>query len=160
MVMGHMHIPFATEHDGVLVINPGALASSGLLMRQVVQTVARLHLQPNTTPQIQHFDVHTQQPYQPQIDWDAGFKVALTQFTASIAAPDLQAEYDWLLREVYRLDPEYCERVILPLSHECWSGQRDLISLADLAQTLHNGANPPPEIIVKIRESPTLRQYL
>jgi putative phosphoesterase len=160
MVMGHMHIPFATAHDDVLVINPGAIASSGLLQRQIVQTVARLLLQPDTPPQVQHYEVHNQQPYQPQIDWEAGFKAALTQFAATIAAPDLLAEYDWLLREVYRLDPEYCERSILPLSHECWAGQRDFISLADLTQAVSNGAEPPPAIIAKLRESPTLSQYL
>ncbi len=160
MIIGHMHIPLAIEHEGVLIINPGAIASANLLTRQTVQTVARLQLQPNTPPAIQHYDVNTRRPYQPQIDWDAGFKAAQAQFTASIAAPDLQAEYDWLLREVYPLAPQYIESVLLPLSHECWAGTRDLISLADLVQALYNGPESPPHLIAKMRESPTLRQYL
>ena len=160
MVMGHMHIPFAREHNGVLIINPGAIASANILTRQKIQTVARLHLQPNSVPEIQHFDIHIQQPYTPQIDWQAGFKVALAQFTASIAAPDLQAEYDWLLREVYPLAPHYIEAVVLPLSHACWARERESISLADLVQAMADGPEPPPELIAKVSNSPTLREYL
>src|SRR5262249_27446015 len=40
MVFGHTHVPMACAQDGVLLVNPGAIASGNAITRQRVQTVA------------------------------------------------------------------------------------------------------------------------
>lgn len=101
VVFGHTHIAMAVEFEDVLLINPGAIASGGHFVRQTVQTVARLEL--NGTPQIKFFTLDGN-IYEPTVDLEAGFKVAIEQVTESIASP-VQASIPFgLLHEIFTSD--------------------------------------------------------
>jgi putative phosphoesterase len=40
LIYGHTHNPMACRHNGVLLVNPGAIASPNAYTRQRIQTVA------------------------------------------------------------------------------------------------------------------------
>jgi predicted phosphodiesterase len=85
IVFGHTHIPMAIEHDGVLLINPGALAAPNPITRQRIQSVAILSIRDDGAPFVTHIDLaYPDHPFTPRIDWQAGFRSAHAQFTAPL----------------------------------------------------------------------------
>lgn len=85
VVFGHTHVPMAVEHDGVLLVNPGALAAPNPTSRQSLQSVAILSIRDDGIPFVTHIDLaHPDQSFVPQIDWQAGFRAAHARFTAPL----------------------------------------------------------------------------
>lgn len=85
VVFGHTHIPMAVEHDGVLLVNPGAIASPNPTTRQRIQTVAILFIRDDGAPFVTHIDLaRPDLPFAPRIDWQAGFRAAHARFTAPL----------------------------------------------------------------------------
>ncbi|HEU5318988.1 MAG TPA: metallophosphoesterase family protein [Chloroflexota bacterium] len=81
VVYGHTHIPTDVLHDGVRLVNPGALASGNHKMRQARRTVALLHLHQNGGASVVHVDLASpDRPFTFHIDWPAGFRTAMLQF--------------------------------------------------------------------------------
>jgi IS605 OrfB family transposase len=88
VVFGHTHIPMTRRHQGVLLVNPGAIASSSAFTRQRVQTVALLFLRDDAYPCVVHVDLASpEHAFVPRIDWDAGYSTALDMYSASIVSP-------------------------------------------------------------------------
>ena len=84
VVFGHTHIPMTVEHDGILLVNPGALAAPKPTLRQRIQSVAILSIRDDGAPFVTHVDLaRPDQPWTPRIDWAAGFRAAHEQFTDS-----------------------------------------------------------------------------
>ena len=82
VVFGHTHVPLTCRHEGVLLVNPGALAAPNFATRQRVRTVAILYLLADGTSQVVHVDLEApQKQYELAIDWEAGFRAATKQFT-------------------------------------------------------------------------------
>ncbi len=85
VVFGHTHIPMAVEHEGVLLVNPGAIASPNPTTRQGIQTVAILFIRDDGASFVTHGDLaKPDQPFAPRIDWQAGFRAAHERFTAPL----------------------------------------------------------------------------
>ena len=57
VVWGHTHIPLAVWHEGIFLVNPGALASGGYVTRQTRRTVALLFLRRDGQPCVTHVDL-------------------------------------------------------------------------------------------------------
>jgi len=132
VVFGHAHIPMTCQHDGVWLVNPGALASGGIFTRQKRQTVALLLIRDDGTPFVAH--VYLAVPdrlYVPDVDWQAGFEVALDQFQATIVDQGLLEDVARMRKQTYR-DREALKRAMLPLSHRCWAGEKQCITRAEL----------------------------
>jgi hypothetical protein len=88
MIIGHLHVPFVSQFDGVWLINPGAIASGNAFTRQTRQTVALLFLRDDGRPFVTHVDLaQPDQPVNAAVDWEAGFKTALDRYCESIAEP-------------------------------------------------------------------------
>ncbi len=142
VVFGHTHIPMARPHDGVLLVNPGAIASPNTTTRQRTRTVALLYLVEQAAPVVVHVDLAKPELlFVPQIDWDAGFRAALDVFSESILAPDLAV--DWRLLEQLAMsvsrDPgtfAAVKRPLLRAAQRCWSGERQVITRDDLREEL------------------------
>jgi hypothetical protein len=78
VVFGHTHIPMTRWHQDVLLVNPGAIASSSAFTRQRVQTVALLFLRDDGGACVVHIDLASpERAFVPRIDWDAGFSAVL-----------------------------------------------------------------------------------
>ena len=138
-VFGHTHVPLLHEADGVLLVNPGALASGNPFIRQRLQSVALLFVYDDGTTAVRHVDLSApDQVVRPQIDWKASFSSAHEALTQPILAAEL-ARFPALLRggeagEFKALAA--LRRVYMDLAHECWAGQRERITADALRAAL------------------------
>lgn len=138
VVFGHTHIPMAWEIDGVLLVNPGAIASPNYATRQSRQTVARLTVGPDGAVSVVHRDLAAPEvPYAPAIDWAAGFKVAHDQVTASILDPTLATDWPRLVEAALALGPEVGRRIMRRAAEPCWAGRQATVGRADWLAALH-----------------------
>lgn len=140
MVLGHLHIPFVVEYQGVWLINPGAIASPNSLSRQVHQTVALLYLRDDGRPFVVHIDLaRPDQPHTPAVDWTAGFAAALGRYSASILSPELahlaEAIGGYRLRHDSRL-----WSAVSRAARPCWRGQKATLTAADLIASVTEDA--------------------
>ena len=160
VIWGHSHIPMQVEHDGVLLINPGAIASGGPWTKQILQTVAVLTLFPDSAPQVEFTNVRTGEAYVPDVDWDAGFAAQIVKTNQRIFTDEFFTLREWFMQTVYPLAPDYLEDSILPLCHEVWEGKRQIITVEDVAQALTASGDTPAEIMALLRQNETIAPYL
>jgi hypothetical protein len=121
--------PLTRRHQGVVLVNPGAIASSSAFTRQRVQTVALLFLRDDGGACVVHVDLAApERAFVPQIDWEVGFSAALDMCSASIVSPDLAADRESLVREVLPLARAEVRALVLRVAHRCWSGQQEVLA--------------------------------
>jgi hypothetical protein len=147
VVSGHTHIPIAHEHRGVLLVNPGAIASGGLTTRQTRRTVAILFVRDDGALSPVHVDLAApERPYAAMVDWAAGFRAAHVRYEQSILAPDLAARWGRLRRVALALPEEESRLVVAALSrcaHRCWSGEWGVLTVETLVVELAQQAALP-----------------
>ncbi len=132
-VLGHLHVPFVVEHDGVWLVNPGAIASGSAFTRQTRQTVARLTLRDDGRPFVVHADLaQPEQPHVPLIDWLAGFTAAAGQYSADIAHPRLRPVIAALRASRWRYDKRLYN-ALARAGMACWLGQKAEMTIEDVA---------------------------
>lgn len=148
-VFGHTHVPMARRHDGVLLVNPGAIASPNWHTRQRRQTAAILSFGPGGSVDVAHVDLaNPGRPYAPAVDWEAGFKAALDDVSESLLAPDLQADFHRIVSGVRSFAPEAGREAVLRVARRCWSGQQASITRNDLLAELDSD----PHLSTFVRE--------
>lgn len=131
-VLGHWHIPFFHQYNGVWLINPGAIASGNPWMRQSIQTVAFLFIRDDGRPFVTHVDLaHPERPYAADVDWAAGIQAAFVRYHASILSPELQAMMP-LMTDIARGASVALRQTYMRLAHRCWAGEMEMITAADL----------------------------
>lgn len=157
---GHTHIPMVVEHDGVLIINAGAIASGNSFTRQTIQTVAIMEIEADTAPIITHYDLATAQPYNVPFDASLGFKKTAEPYQASIVDEEIHTHATWLWQNLFPIAGNPLRDAIGDLMHTVWSGERDIITAEQLVDHLKTSDNLPPEIVNKLKENPTFAQYL
>lgn len=128
MVFGHLHIPFVTRCDNVWLINPGAIASGGVFMRQTRRTVALLYLRNDGRPFVVHVDLaRPEEPYDATVDWEAGFAAALARYSMLFVDSPVIAFVAALWRSRFRNDRrpwKALERAAMP----CYTGQQERLT--------------------------------
>lgn len=144
-VFGHWHIPFTHRQDGVLVVNPGALASGSYFTRLTVASVALMTIDSNGQVDVRHVDLDApNRSFAPVVDWQAGFAANAAPYEASIITPELGRAAAFLRRHLARQDLIALEPAISELSHAVWEGRADVITLAQVQEAInHDGAVPP-----------------
>lgn len=161
VIYGHTHIPMSVLHDGVWLVNPGAIASGGAQVRQKIQSIARMTLAQGQPPQVEHVILNQPELKSvPAVDLDAGFVAAWHQFSELILTPELAAEWDWLVREVYPIVWEDLLRVFLPIAHDCWEDGHRLISPGMVVDVVKADAVLSDRILDKLAESAVFAPYL
>lgn len=131
-VFGHIHVPLQHEEDGILLVNPGALAPGNHYLRQRLQSVALLFIRDDGATAVRHVDLHApEQLYTPQVDWQASFSTAHQAISETILGPGL-APLEVALRNDDFADPETVRTVYDRLAHRCWAGELELITAVDL----------------------------
>ncbi len=125
MIYGHTHVPMVKHHDGVLLINPGALASGNYISRQAVQSVAILDT--GDEVRVTHINLADGKLFVPQVDWSAGYRVAYNNTNASILP-------DWLWRRWEHINtigqsvwPQF-RVALLRAGNRVWSGEVPLLT--------------------------------
>jgi uncharacterized protein len=154
VVYGHTHVPMAYRHEGVLHINPGAIAPPAPISRQVIRTVALLYFDRGGIPLVTHVDVdNPSQPFAPDwwkhYDWLDGVRPIAHRFTESIVEPAFRADsvriWDRLRGESQELREAY-HTALLRQAHRCWSGESACITRAGLIQQLRGTEGVPTRV--------------
>ena len=157
VVYGHTHIPTDVPHQGVRLINPGALASGNFTTRQFRKTVALLYLRDDGTPFTVHVDLaQHDRAWTPHIDWAGGFRAAIEQTQESIMAPGMGDPWSSLRATARALGPDVFESVrdaLMAVCHRCWSGEQQHITLDDLAGGIEREPSLSPEARIRLLAS-------
>jgi hypothetical protein len=144
VVFGHAHVPMTCQYDSVLLVNPGALASGSLFTRQKRQTVALLFIRDDGASFVVHVDLAVpDHAYVPNIDWEAGFGVALDEFQSPIVEQNLLEDIGKLGKQTYS-DLEALKGAILPLCHQCWTGKKQHMTRAELLNEIKHNTSVAP----------------
>jgi putative phosphoesterase len=144
VVFGHTHVPMTYEYEGILLVNPGALASGSLFRRQHPQTVALLFICDDGTPFVAHVDLAVpDQVYVPDIDWEVRFEEAIGQFQLPIVEQDLVEDIGKLGKQTYS-DLKSLKEAILPLCHPCWAREKQYMTRAELLGEIERNAGIAP----------------
>jgi putative phosphoesterase len=147
VVFGHWHIPLLYQSDGVIVVNPGALASGNEFTRMLRNTVALLFIEQSSATHVVHVDLaNTAVPYRPEIDWDAGFLVAMNQFSKSIIAPDLAPGIAYLRARLSREELWLIRPLVAEIAHPIWEQADDLLTVAAVDHLLHHADTLPADV--------------
>jgi len=141
VVFGHTHVPMAQSYDGILLVNPGAIASPNYVTRQTLRSVALLFIRDDGAAYVAHVDLAApERAFEPRVDWAAGFRAALDRCGESILAPELADDIGYLEQHIRPLLPASAlgelRSVWRRVSQRCWSGERAAISRADLLAEL------------------------
>jgi putative phosphoesterase len=158
VVFGHFHTPLVTDHNGVLLINPGAIASGNGFVRQTLQSVATLTVSPDAPPAVTHWDVNRPiRPITPPIDLHGSVADAVGRLSAPIVEPAIMRQLSRLWNEVVLLDQDGIEAAYLPLAHQRWSGENPaLITWVELMACVEEyegfSAETRSTILTKLRE--------
>ena len=161
VVSGHTHIPIACRQDGVLVVNPGAIAAPSSLTRQTVQTVAILSILQGEEPRVVHVDLATSDRlFVPDVDWNAGFRATHDQFSTSILDPELATDWPRIESLARETDFEPFLRALQRVAHRVWAGEVAAITRAALIREIEREASLPEvrrhavdEVIESLKES-------
>jgi len=163
VAFGHTHIPMTYEQDGILLINPGAIASPSAFARQVYKTVALLFMLNNDSPVVVHIELETpKKSFISSPEWDKGFRAALNEYTASLIDADLMTgwqPFEAYMRNLMGKPPysavfEALYQALLRISRRCWSGEQQFISRINLLNMLTEtnlGDRVPAQVISDLR---------
>ncbi|WP_420630769.1 metallophosphoesterase family protein [Candidatus Leptofilum sp.] len=130
---GHWHLPLVFEHEGIVAVNAGAIASGNPFQQQTIQTVAQLVVLRDGRFHITHVNLaEPARPYTPQTDIAAGFAGNLGIYGRSILSPELEKLKKVDLSGIYHTDRGAFLDVWLPLAHRVWAGEKSHVTLDDL----------------------------
>jgi len=159
VVFGHTHIAMDVWWDDLYLVNPGAIASGNFMQKQLVQTIARLHLPTDDKPSVSYFDVHTGEPRTMKPDLDSGFRACSRQAESLIISPELQASAK-NLRALFGTEYGAIIRPLLSqLGHRVWSGQQDVFTAQDVIEVLRE-ANVPEGVFDILRKDEVFKPLL
>ncbi|MBC8099801.1 MAG: metallophosphoesterase family protein [Armatimonadetes bacterium] len=158
IIYGHFHIPMLLERQGILLVNPGAIASGNPWTRQTIQTIAIMSLQAGKTPDITHYDVKTLKIHKPMFD-PAGFEPTFKNYNEIILESDVYEVREWLWSSLCSTHKGVLD-CILALGHLRWEGHRtDKISAQELATALL-AAHLPQATMQLLRDHPLFALYM
>lgn len=141
LVYGHTHIPTAHLHNGVWLINGGAIASGSGRTRQSLRSAAVMQLEAGHLPQVTHYNLATGAVFTPSVDWELPFKAAWERYQTVILSPELQSVWMQVEAPIMSMldDPQQehtLEAVIAALCEvamPCWLEQKAQLTKDDIA---------------------------
>lgn len=90
VIYGHTHVPLMQQQDGILLFNPGALASGSYFTRQAIKSVGKLQVMADGSYEIGHFDLATGQKIAvPVVSPNEDFQPVANQYQTWLVEPDL-----------------------------------------------------------------------
>jgi hypothetical protein len=159
VVLGHTHIPMAVHHGGVLVVNPGALASAGPVVRQRLKAVALLFImrEPALAPLVAHVDLASPGAvYTPQNDYTGGFQAVFNQYSESILEPGLRERWPEINQQVLTVllaeNSVHFEPLLTAIyaaAHPCWAGEKAHLTAEDLRAAIRGVDGLPASLLAR-----------
>ena len=148
VVFGHWHIPLVYRHDGLLVVNPGALAAGNEFSAMRHYTVALLFIDDTAVAHVIHVDLaYPETPFSPQFDADAGFAAAGQRYNKSIATSDLLAALP-VLRGHLTLDELRALRpAVATLARPLWEGNDGQLTIDAVIDELKRTRDVAPTLV-------------
>ncbi|NDJ51452.1 MAG: metallophosphoesterase family protein [Chloroflexi bacterium] len=145
-VSGHTHVPLDVTHDGIRLINPGAVSQGNDRLRQTLCSVAILTVSQADDVMVNYINLEEPQAsFQPQVDLDAGFSAAHNQVSQSIWDDDLSRFWEPLVALV-RLDEAAMRMVLRRSAYPVWRGEREQVTRADLRRAAQDEPTLPPAV--------------
>ncbi len=152
VVFGHSHVPMGYRYDGVLLINPGAIAPAAPIYRQKIRTLALLYIRGDGAPFTVHVDLaNPGEPFEPgwwkDYDWPAGVRGVSDRFTETILDSEFVEDN---LRLWLRLQNEGVElrkaydAALLREAHRCWAGETEHVTRAGVIDQLNSDGEVSP----------------
>lgn len=161
VVFGHTHIPMQLEWEGVLLINPGAIASGGSISRQTIRTVARLILEPDAKPRVEHINLKPPTSlYTPPFAYETGFQATHAPYFESIVDHELGSTIEWFSKTVVPLAPKAIFELVDQAAHRVWSGDQPVFTVADVVRELRTDPRIPDSVYDALREHPVFGKYV
>ncbi|MBK8022127.1 MAG: metallophosphoesterase family protein [Chloroflexi bacterium] len=164
LVTGHLHVPINVDHQGVRIINPGALASGGLHVRQRVQTVARLTLERGSPPRVTHHDLNDDGAlFTPNDDYTGNLQGSFRLYSESIIVPEL---FPLLQRWVAEMGVSGVSawhamtEVLRPLLMPLWRGEGLPMTIPEFAQKVSGLPYVPALMVQALRAIPEFAAHL
>lgn len=150
-VFGHTHIPMALATKGVLLVNPGAVASGNAVSRQTVQSAAILRVASAGQASVEHIRIDgAGAPRVPLVDYTAGFGEALSQVSESIVSEQVEAAYR-RARSAGVVVPRELQDAVLRVARRCWRRELALIDTPTLMYEVDEDERIGPELKAKCR---------
>lgn len=142
VVYGHTHIPLISNQEGILLINPGALAAGSYFTRQTALSVGRLQIHANGEIDFMHFDLATGQGKEfKTADGDDDFNLLADQYQEWIVEPGLIPIISRLRKITYEnVRAVVC--AIVPLYRRCLSD--GLMQREDLVEAIQSSERITP----------------
>ena len=142
VVYGHSHIPTDVLHQGVRLVNPGAIASGNFTARQSRKTVALLYLTHDGASEVVHVDLaQPDRPFEFTIDWSAGFRAAMFRFGSYILDDAALAAYTRVRDTARTLGPDVyaaMREAMRTACMPCWMGRGDILSAPDIVRAVES----------------------
>jgi len=136
LIYGHTHVPALNFHGGVMLFNPGALASGTIFKRQSPQTVGRLRVLAGGAIQVEHLDLATGQVVEMAVpDPEENFDVLGERYQSWMIEPELvplTSELRWIPYE----DMRSVLQAIFPVYRRRFDG--GLVSRQDLVEAVRD----------------------
>ncbi len=154
VVFGHSHIPMVARYEGVLLINPGAIAPPSPVERQRIRTVALLFIRDDGAPFAVHVDLaRPTHPFEPawwkEHDWLDGGRVVRNRFIESIVDPEFAADSGRVWDRLQNMDAELRDTysaAILREAHRCWAGEIGRVTRAGVLGQLEADEEASPVV--------------
>lgn len=139
VIYGHTHIPMMMQHDGILLVNPGALASGSYFTRQALKSVCQLQVMSDGSYEIAHFDLETGQKISiGPVDPNHEFQETNSQYQTWMIEPDLISTIAALRQLEY--ENFHAIRQMLITLHQQRLSMEGLISRTDLIETVRQNS--------------------
>ncbi len=151
VVFGHWHIPLVYAHDGLLLVNPGALAAGNEFSAMRHYTVALLYVDDAARVHIVHVDLaHPQTAFLPAFDASAGFAASLQRFSRSVVTPELEQVLAFARKrltydEISALRPAFAE-----LARPLWEGGQGCLTVDAVCDELRQTRDVAPALVDRV----------
>lgn len=155
VIYGHLHVAMHLMHDGILLINPGAIASGNHWLKQTTQTVAILTLERDQAPDVVFYDVNTLQVHKPYFD-ESGFDATANHYDMRIADEGVYEARNWIWDRLMPQDHQAVYAALNDAAYLCWDGHQETYGWVDILRMLKQQPSVHPAVWQVIESHPVV----
>lgn len=151
VVFGHWHIPLVHNHDGLLLVNPGALAAGNEFSAMRHYTVALLYVDDTAGIHVVHVDLtRPQAAFPPDFDVSVGFTASLQRFSRSVVTPELEQVLVFARKRLTSGEVGALRPIFAELARPLWEGGQGCLTLDALTAELRRSRDVAPVLADRV----------